>query len=1436
MSEFNSKRYYGYSMGNDNGLTTTTRNFEFQHTRAEYLDRAIQKLQKPELQKKKMFLMEKFSKLRNPDDIQNQIRDIDVDTTCSNTRVRSLSANEVDNLIEKVKSSMVVPHKESAKQKDTNVVQSPSKFPKVEEKRCNLHIKCKHRVNLENKEAMKKIGHVAISEYRYPKPKWVEIEEAIKGTAHYADLKQVESLQSTIDISDTEMDIETQENPSNDVSPSCLSPQSNSLESMRDNTALNMADCHVYDVDCNADIEVDEEIEVIDSDLEYELIQRPDYTKFCSPRPRPEDLDKQPFENLLPPQFIRIEPEIPAMGLSFLKNIAPMRYTELTDDTQPDECDEPPQMKVFIKHRNNSEEKLRVSVDDEKQVEENISEDTREVQKVKHVEEATKSKINPRTKYTKFSTNTAKPNVAPNNTAPRVQPKPTYVPQRAQTVNKQPIEAPKEQKIKPNKLKKLKKLILTRSIEELKIEKGHIFTKMTNTQERIIEMLDKLKLCLVEIYAPTGLEKHKKQKSAFEFAVRFSRNFLLPLKGMIQDLRTVTLEQLNSAVTNEATSRILGIYSLLYQALQTYSKQIRYFLMDSLPQKLLQLIDYIHTVTNICLDKGIFDPNDAIIDCLKDRCTKFATFICDLHTERFTQKHKSSKANHANYDLKMFMNDLNMYEPILVPKNVKYRPRRQMNQRKLVASHSSTSLRKQSMDPIPVPPAGPSSTEDTSILVQERYVDTIVRTGIEDVHDSNSSINLVHTLESFLTVPEKNPVNKQELSKVIMDALQTVTKDQVRQALDSILDSLGSALETKRNCDTIETIVNALHVKLDESELDNDFNEDEEMPKEIEPISSKVSVQSTSKSLKVRKHTKAQLHQKQPHEPSPYENCYDDNHMYDFDTVLGMQENIEKFDMDGVNGVDVNLRDSISFVTEESEVAEEKLYDSDGSLSTQMFLQQEQCSDLELSDTEQQQNLEKNKYNRKTKKQMFTQIRRKLSELKLEKQQLQRELQERDQQLEEYKKQAEQFKREQTATTNTLKTRQSQAQIHEKYAFKYDKSHGQLNLKKLKSPATSQTQLDNSNSKSGSSYTTNTVKPIRTKASVSTRPSTAAKQQVKRQSKLKTKKKRNIFLPPPPAPTVTPCTSARSNSDQMSMSENMMINAINSRHSPRRRSSDVKLIENMPIKYYNTKKCVSNNDIDKALDKKLSNRRKSQNVAVTKSGPIRVPFTHSFGFSQANPSNNILERFSQVRQAKYDLNGVDSSTLLPSHVDAVPVKSFMELHNNVNAVKSNSSRGSPLLASSRNSLIREEEAVEKLYINHKQPILLDDSEFNHPYKDLYNLEKFLQNNLDRNIPEYDTMCTENASEPVKLLPKLPQKRSSKNKISNIEAFSKERDAFLDLCSTNRFYKNPNFKEPWKVFTQLSEKLANEIVNTVELDFSSGVTKFVEDFLEVETQI
>uniref|UniRef100_A0A1I8Q090 Uncharacterized protein n=1 Tax=Stomoxys calcitrans TaxID=35570 RepID=A0A1I8Q090_STOCA len=71
---------------------------------------------------------------------------------------------------------------------------------------------------------------------------------------------------------------------------------------------------------------------------------------------------------------------------------------------------------------------------------------------------------------------------------------------------------------------------------------------------------------------------------------------------------------------------------------------------------------------------------------------------------------------------------------------------------------------------------------------------------------------------------------------------------------------------------------------------------------------------------------------------------------------------------------------------------------------------------------------------------------------------------------------------------------------------------------------------------------------------------------------------------------------------------------------------------------------------------------------------------------------------------------------------------------------------------------------------------------------------------------------------------------------HFEDMIRQRNQFLKSCEKNPQYNNPNFSEPWKVVSIISEKLLDEVLETVATDFDACISKFVEDFLELETKI
>ncbi|XP_068154648.1 uncharacterized protein [Drosophila tropicalis] len=361
-------------------------------------------------------------------------------------------------------------------------------------------------------------------------------------------------------------------------------------------------------------------------------------------------------------------------------------------------------------------------------------------------------------------------------------------------------------------------VVCTRSLENLKFEKLTIYNKISMTQEKIISSMDQLQNSLLQLQVPpcSALERQRRERNAFEFCVRFARNFLYPLKGMIDDVRCTPVTSFNSAKSNEACQRMVCVYGLIQQSIQTFQRQLRYFLLDKVPQKLSALIEMIYTMTNVCLDKGIMDRQDPVVECLQQRCTKFLSFIEDMQEERFQlaretyrrlrkrghkmnrpryhQYHRTqSEVRSQRYDLKMCLNDLKFYEPRLVPRK-DTRPKPLLRVRKMKGQSSAGPL---------VANAATKAHSDTEI---PPAIDQLVKTQIENIHcggDASSTMSFDRQSPSCSRKTREKTESQQhklqnELHEALFEALQHVSKNQVQQVLDPLMRSLGAMLQKQQ--------------------------------------------------------------------------------------------------------------------------------------------------------------------------------------------------------------------------------------------------------------------------------------------------------------------------------------------------------------------------------------------------------------------------------------------------------------------------------------------------------------------------------------------------------------------------------------------------------------------------------------------------------------
>lgn len=411
------------------------------------------------------------------------------------------------------------------------------------------------------------------------------------------------------------------------------------------------------------------------------------------------------------------------------------------------------------------------------------------------------------------------------------------------------------------KRRKPRTVVYSKSLEDLKFEKLAIYNKITMTQERIINSLDKLQNSLLQLQVPhcNAQERQKRQRNAFEFCVRFSRNFLYPLKGMIDDVRYTTVASFNSATSNEACQRVVCVYGLMQQSIQTYQRQLRYFLLEKVPQKLSALIEMIYTMTNCCLDKGMLDRHDPVVECLLERCTRFMSFIEDMQEERFklaretmrrlqrhghvrghahalghprhhshshsrshTKKKSKSKAvppkrvptqprqeklrSHERYDLKMCLNDLKLYEPRLVPKEHQTGKKNHIHTQSRVR-RSIRSTPNANSNPVGLGTTVVELPSDLELQSNREEVQTQMQMGMagDRAAVSSSLSNIVLTTQGDAVAnqslawpePRVKEFREEQLHQALLDAFRLVSRSQVQQVLDPLMRSLGVVLSEK---------------------------------------------------------------------------------------------------------------------------------------------------------------------------------------------------------------------------------------------------------------------------------------------------------------------------------------------------------------------------------------------------------------------------------------------------------------------------------------------------------------------------------------------------------------------------------------------------------------------------------------------------------------
>lgn len=570
-----------------------------------------------------------------------------------------------------------------------------------------------------------------------------------------------------------------------------------------------------------------------DSDLEQEYIDRPGYMRYVERLPY--NLCEQDMSDAAHNQqacFVDLDPH--PQWISFKRSLKPMDYSSQRSDTDTSTlCDDKEQTQL---QADQQQEQLALQQQQEQEVRYDARRQLSRHQKPKASEHLTpvpsgsktvRSKpLTPRQGYRQrkpLDAQASKSNIRQPGgrdkqpAASPVAPPPTSNEKGAPVAAVQnPAHMPAQRRRKP------RPVVITQSLENLKYQKMLIYNRISMTQERIIGALDNLQCRLLQLQIPTNShhDKMRRERNAFKFCVKFSRNFLFPLKGLIDDVRCTAVANYHSATSNDASQKVVCAYQLMYHAIGSYKRHLRFFLLNKVPQKLSALIEMMYTLTNVCLDKSILARQDPVVECLQQRCTNFLSFIEDMQEERFQLAHEAFRhmqkrshgghghgegGTHERYDLKMFLNDLKLYEPVIVRKDTGEKKRRNGENRE--QPRARTPRKRKASNPAPIKEATMEVNREVADLQRDLPE---VPTHIECVQCGDCRIDGLSTetedvdagkqkeqLSNILALLQHPHCERRELHQQLLEAMEHVTKSQVREVLDPLVRSLGLIINKK---------------------------------------------------------------------------------------------------------------------------------------------------------------------------------------------------------------------------------------------------------------------------------------------------------------------------------------------------------------------------------------------------------------------------------------------------------------------------------------------------------------------------------------------------------------------------------------------------------------------------------------------------------------
>ncbi|XP_055915400.1 uncharacterized protein LOC129948422 [Eupeodes corollae] len=735
MDGFNSKQFYGHSWSDDPKLRTTTRNYEFKYNCSDHLERVINRVRMDREKKKELKLLSQFAN-------SNKSRVIQMPTTTIETQIGSSKPQEtvVKIMSDKDIEEMISQSNDDNLPKFSGSVRSPKHFiPPKEFKK--------------TQKPDEKLPQIYKEVFPHLHPQWVEIKPIQKSVASLFEIP----IQVKLCNADESSDSEEYSDHKDHVRTTSLERNTTKLEknkSIRKNHYLHSLS---FESGMSNDFVIRNEKSDIKLDENEESAVDEE-----SPPESQISLDIE--SSLNESEHLEMERVFDQM-IPF--HLPKKHYQDLESE----------EVSEFSEYSNQEDEEENKTIQDSINLGKEASDDDNSTKSLitKRESKEQVQKIDPESRKASSFRSTK-------SSAPTT-PKP-FVKRSSKQPNKdkKPLSANRTTTMVSEGVRS------NVSIDDLKKEKLRIFSKMTSIQDNIIKNLDSLRISLVEISLPDGdVEQKLRERNALEFSVRFSRNYLFPLGKMIDNLRLSPKEEFCSALTNEPCIKVCGIYGLLCQAIQCYQKQLRHFYTDCFPKKLDTLLNLIKDTTNICLEKRIFDKRDILIQDLISRCVMFLGFVFEMaerkkiyHSEMALQSDRKSRyklpKTSSKWDLTMNLNNLNMYEPKLVPKKPTKTPQ---NKTAKIPNSQRPSVKNKKIKK----------------LIPKYIVDPVVPMPCEDLLETQvRKDNQVDSVQLINDVIAEEPDS--DLAKAVIETLQDITKDEVHQMFGPIVSNLNSIINS----------------------------------------------------------------------------------------------------------------------------------------------------------------------------------------------------------------------------------------------------------------------------------------------------------------------------------------------------------------------------------------------------------------------------------------------------------------------------------------------------------------------------------------------------------------------------------------------------------------------------------------------------------------